>query len=147
MQPLNLTAPMRNSVSRVGVILAAICAILIVALSALALSGVADSLNVRIVTYLILPGVFAFGLVLIPLGLWLQRRRERRAGSGAPAVSLPVVDLNSAAARRTLLLATLLGAVALIVLGATGYQGVEVLESVEFCGQACHTTMQPEATA
>jgi hypothetical protein len=147
MQPLDLTAPMRNSVSRVGVILAAICAILIVGLYALALSGLADSLNLRIVTYLVLPGVFALGLVLIPLGLWLQRRRERKAGRGAPATSLPVVDLNSAAARRTLLLATLLGAVALILLGAAGYQGVEVLESVEFCGQACHTAMQPEASA
>ena len=147
MQPLDLSAPMRNPVSRVGVIVAAICAILIVALSALALTGLADSLNLRIVAYLILPGVFALGLVLIPLGLWLQRRRERKAASGAPATPLPVVDLNSAAARRTLLLATLLGTVALILLGAAGYQGVEVLESVQFCGQACHTTMQPEATA
>ncbi len=147
MQELDLTASMRNSVSRVGVILAAICAILIIGLSALALSGVAESLNLRIVTYLILPGVFALGLVLIPLGLWLQRRRERKAARGAPPASLPVIDLNSTASRRTLLLATLLGAGALLILGAAGYQGVEVLESVQFCGQACHTTMQPEATA
>jgi hypothetical protein len=33
-----------------------------------------------------------------------------------------------------------------IVAGAT-YKGVEVMESVEFCGLACHSVMQPEFTA
>ncbi|MGO9514795.1 MAG: NapC/NirT family cytochrome c [Steroidobacteraceae bacterium] len=147
MQKLDFAAPMRNSVSRVGAIVAVLCAILIIVISGLALAGLAGGLHLRIAAYLILPGVFVLGLALIPIGLWLQRRRERKAGGGATPASLPLVDLNSAATRRALLLFTLLGCGAVIILVGAGYQGVEVLESVEFCGQACHTTMQPEATA
>lgn len=138
---------MRNIVTRVGVILAVICAILIIVISVLELAGLAGDLHLKIIAYVILPGVFVLGLALIPIGLWLQRRRERKAGSGAVPAPLPVVNLNSAGARRDLILLALLGGGAVIILIGAGYRGVEVLESVEFCGQACHTIMQPEATA
>ena len=35
---------------------------------------------------------------------------------------------------------------AVVVAGAT-FKGVEVMESVEFCGMACHKVMEPEHTA
>jgi len=40
-----------------------------------------------------------------------------------------------------------IGLVSLVLLGAATYKGVEVMESVEFCGTTCHTVMQPEYTA
>ena len=39
---------------------------------------------VSIVTHLILPGIFLLGLLLIPVGIWLKRRREARQGWPAP---------------------------------------------------------------
>jgi nitrate/TMAO reductase-like tetraheme cytochrome c subunit len=60
---------------------------------------------------------------------------------------LPVFDLNSPSTRGWM--AVLLGATMLniVVLAGATYKGVEVMESVEFCGEACHTVMQPEYTA
>ena len=37
--------------------------------------------------------------------------------------------------------------VGVVVLAVGTYKGVEYMESVEFCGTACHTVMQPEYTA
>ena len=140
--------PLRNSLSRLGAIVATLCAIPILMIAALNVAGLAGGLHLRIVAYLILPGGFVLGLALIAIGLWLRRHRERKAaGSSAAPQSWPVVDLSSAVTRRALLLVTLLGCAALIILAGAGYKGVEVLESVAFCAGACHTTMQPEAAA
>src|SRR5512134_296157 len=38
-----------------------------------------------ILTFLILPGVFLLGLVLIPVGLWRARRRRREAAARGEA--------------------------------------------------------------
>jgi hypothetical protein len=40
-----------------------------------------------IVTFLLLLAVFALGLVLIPLGLWRERRRQRAGLSGRSALA------------------------------------------------------------
>lgn len=98
-----------------------------------------------IVAFLFLPALFVLGLLLIPLGLWLARRRERReAGAGARSL---VIDLN---VPRTRYLVTVVGAltfVNLIIVGTGTYKGVQTMESTEFCGGACHSVMSPEATA
>src|SRR5208282_6897022 len=97
-------------------IVAVLCAVLIIVISVLELAGLAGGLPLNIAAYLILPGIFVLGLVLIPIGLWLERRRERKAGGGAAPAPLPVVDLNSAASRRALVLLALLGCGAVIIL-------------------------------
>ena len=147
MPKLALALP-RNTTSRIGAVLAGVCAILIVLLAALEVGGVAAGLRLRILAYLLLPAGFVLGLVLLALGLWLERRRQRRAArrSGA-ALPLPVLDLNSAATRGTVLLVLLGVCAAAIILDGAGYEGIQVLESVEFCSQACHSVMQPEASA
>jgi len=138
----------RNTTSRIGAILAAVSAILIVLLAVLDIGGFAAGLRLRILAYLILPAAFVLGLVLLAIGLWLERRHQHRtAHRHGSAASLPVIDLNSAATRRTALLLVLGACTAAIVLGGSGYQGIKVLESVEFCSQACHSVMQPEASA
>ena len=52
---------------------------------------------IGIVFFLVLPGLFVFGLLLIPLGAWLERRRERRGTHAAPG--WPVLDFNDPATR------------------------------------------------
>ena len=77
-----------------------------------------------------------------------QRHRRRKAArrSGA-ATPLPVIDLDNAATRVAALLLLLSGCATVIILAGAGYQGIGVLESVQFCSQACHLQMQPEASA
>lgn len=139
----------RNTLSLLGVILAAASAVLILLLAALSLVGLSDGPHAGVITYVVLPSLFVIGLALVPIGLALQRRRERRAAARAqsPPPALPVIDLNSPAMRASVLAYLLLAVASLGVLAGAGYKGVEVLESTQFCGQACHDTMQPEAVA
>ncbi len=138
----------RNTTSRVGVILTVACAALIVLLSALEITGLGGNLHFRILAYLILPALLVLGLVLMAIGLWLERIARRKAArlSGS-ATPLPVIDLNDAATRGALLLLLLGGGATALILAGAGYQGIQVLESVQFCSQACHVQMQPEASA
>ena len=52
-----------------------------------------------ILFYLLLPGVFFAGLALIPLGIYLRKRREK--SRGAYPEDFPPLDLKHIALRRT----------------------------------------------
>src|SRR5450755_3170565 len=55
---------------------------------------------IGILVFLILPGIFVLGLLLIPLGIWLRRRNLRRSGQ-LPGI-YPAIDLGLPVVRRTL---------------------------------------------
>src|ERR1039457_2610600 len=55
---------------------------------------------IGILVYLILPGVFVLGLLLIPLGIWLRRRSLTQART-LPTI-FPAIDLTLPVVRRTL---------------------------------------------
>jgi hypothetical protein len=100
-----------------------------------------------IVTFLIIPGFFVLGLLLIPFGLWRERRRERLAKERGEAVpGFPVIDLNRSSTRKAALIFVVLSAVNLVILSVGTYKGLEVMDSTAFCGAACHTVMEPEYT-
>jgi hypothetical protein len=97
-----------------------------------------------IIFFLVLPAVFVFGLLLMPLGVYLRRRRQRR---GKPAARWPRIDLNEPW-QRTVAFFVLIGtAVNVVVLSLAAYRGIEYMDSVSFCGQVCHKVMAPEYTA
>jgi hypothetical protein len=136
-----------NLISLIGTAIAVATLVLMASLFAMELFGFEGGPYIGILTYLILPMIFVFGLILIPIGAILYRRRIRKSPGGDGTQLLPVFDLNVQATRRWMLIlagATMLNIV--IVAGAT-YKGVHVMESVEFCGLACHSVMEPEHTA
>lgn len=142
-----LASMTRNGISLFGTGLAIAALVLIISLFFMTQVGFEGGPYLGIMTFLILPMVFVVGLILIPVGTLLYRRRMRRAPGGETMPALPVFDLNEPKTRRWLLI--LLGATmfnVVLVAGAT-YKGVEVMESVEFCGLACHSVMEPEHTA
>jgi len=100
---------------------------------------------IGLLVYLILPGVFVLGLLLIPFGIWLRRRNLRSAGT-LPTV-YPTIDLHLPVVRHTMewvALATLLN---LLIISTASYRGVQYMDSVSFCGTTCHTVMAPEYAA
>ena len=136
-----------NRLSLAGTALAIMGLVLIVSLFVMERLGFEGGPYIGILTYLILPMIFVTGLILIPIGAILYRRRLRRTPGGESTPLMPIFDLNQPKTRHWMMVfvaATMLNIV--IVAGAT-FKGVEVMESVDFCGMACHSVMEPEHTA
>jgi nitrate/TMAO reductase-like tetraheme cytochrome c subunit len=93
---------------------------------------------------LILPGVFVLGLLLIPVGMWLHRRRLRLQGQ-LPA-AYPQINLADPIFRRGVEFVLAATFVNFILVGTASYRGVAYMDSPNFCGAACHV-MYPEYTA
>jgi len=137
-----------NIVSLIGTMTIALSLLLIGALLIMQAMGFEGGAYLGIITFVVLPMGFLTGIVIVPLGIWLQKRRDAKAAAeGRPVGHLPIIDLNRETTR-----GVLLGFVALavpIVALAAGltYKAVHFMDSDEFCGMACHKVMEPEYTA
>jgi len=100
---------------------------------------------IGVLIFLILPGFFVAGLFLIPLGMWLHWRELKARGEIQQ--EYPQVDLSSGTVRRGLELVAALTLLNFVIIGTASYQGVNYMDTTEFCGQTCHTVMIPEFTA
>ncbi len=137
----------RSATSVVGVALTTASAVVIVSLIAIGMLGFRGSAYLGILAYLVLPTLFALGLLLIPIGLWQQRRKLQRAlARGEAPPPLPVIDLNRPRTRRALVVFVAATAANIVILGAATYEGVQLMDSTAFCG-SCHRVMDPEHTA
>ncbi|HYT60953.1 MAG TPA: NapC/NirT family cytochrome c, partial [Haliangiales bacterium] len=96
---------------------------------------------IGVLTYLVAPVFLVIGLALTGLGILRWRRRIARKGEAILALR---IDLSRTRDRR--LMAVFLSfAVVFLLFSAVGtYHTYHFTESVQFCGQACHTVMQPE---
>jgi hypothetical protein len=74
MRPVLLTA-LRHLISRIGVALTTASAVLFIFLLVIDLLGFLQNPYAGIVVFIMLPVLFVLGLLLIPVGLWLERRR------------------------------------------------------------------------
>jgi NapC/NirT cytochrome c family, N-terminal region len=100
---------------------------------------------IGLLVFLILPGIFVLGLLLIPLGIWLKRRSLR--SSAQLPQSYPAIDLRLPMVRRTIEWVALATVINLLIIGTASYRGVEYMDSTSFCGTTCHQVMDPEYTA
>ncbi len=107
--------------------------------------GGVDNPYIGILIFLILPGIFAAGLVLIPLGV-LWRRRKLLASGTLPEI-YPRIDLAQPALRRAMGMVGGMTILNVAIFGTASYRGVHYMESVQFCGETCHTVMAPEYSA
>jgi nitrate/TMAO reductase-like tetraheme cytochrome c subunit len=95
------------------------------------------------ILYLLFTGLIVAGFVLIPAGMILERRR-RKAGAHAGALSEFVFDLRVAEHRYVALSLLVSGLLVIVLSGVGAYQSFHATESVAFCGQLCHSVMNPE---
>ena len=100
---------------------------------------------VGILLFLILPGVFILGLVLIPIGIVLRRRKLRDAGE-LPTV-YPEIDFQTPLVRNSLVFIFCATVLNVMIFGFASYRGVSYMDSTTFCGLTCHTVMAPEYSA
>ena len=134
----------RNPVSVAGAIVVTLAAALFLWFFMMDLFGVHANPYLGIVFFLIVPGIFVFGLVLIPIGMLLERRRQKK---GLSPGTWPRLDLNLTSHRRTVIAVAALTLVNMVIVSLAAYRGVEYMDSPEFCGQVCHEVMEPEWAA
>jgi hypothetical protein len=90
----------RSPISIAGMVLTTISAVLFLVVFLADLFGLHTNPYIGILFFIVLPALFLVGLVLIPLGAWIERRR-RAAGKAPSAISWPRIDLNDPAQRLT----------------------------------------------
>src|SRR3954452_7036740 len=83
-----------NLLSLLGVVLVTAATIFWIVLLPTLWSGQVENPYMGLLLFMALPGVFFTGLMLIPLGMWLKRRR------GHLPVTFPPLDLQNASFRR-----------------------------------------------
>lgn len=137
----------RSTISLIGTAIAVAALVLILSLFMIEQFGFEGGPYLGILTYLILPMICISGLILIPIGAMLWRRKISKLAGGEATPLMPVFDLNVPKTRHWLLIFLVATMFNVIILSAATYKGVEVMESVEFCGLACHSVMEPEHTA
>ncbi len=138
----------QNRLTETGAVLAALAILFFISFQVIeALTPVSNPYT-GLWTFLILPVVMIAGLTLIPVGYFRERARRRRL---YPEIQewprLPHFDPNNPGHRKA---AAVVGLGALLVIpliGVSSYQGYHYTESTGFCGQVCHTVMQPEYTS
>ncbi len=136
----------QNWVSLAGLILAGGGFFSLVCLMAMDFFAEFKNPYIGILTYFIAPGFLGLGLVIVAVGMVLERRQLAKARQDATSW-LPVIDLNRPGHRKILGSVGGFTAILLLVLAVSSYRSYHFTESKQFCGQTCHTVMKPEFTA
>jgi nitrate/TMAO reductase-like tetraheme cytochrome c subunit len=96
---------------------------------------------VGILTYFVAPAFLFFGLFLTTIG---ALRERKKLGESAGLLPKMVVDLSRPRDRKIMGF-FIVGSLVFLLLSAVGsYHSYHFTESTQFCGQTCHTVMQPE---
>jgi hypothetical protein len=96
--------------------------------------------------YIILPGFMIIGLLMIPIGMRINRKKARKATQEGKELNWPVIDFNTQTTRNAGMI-FIVGTVVLLIISSIGsYEAFHYTESVEFCGKLCHNVMEPEYT-
>jgi hypothetical protein len=117
----------------IGAVLTTVSAVFFLVVFLADLFGLHTNPYIGVVFFLVLPAAFVIGLVLFAVGTW--------------PTSWPRIDLNNPTQRTTALIVLALTIANVVIVSMAAYRGVEYMDSVAFCGQVCHTPMQPEFVA
>jgi len=134
----------RHPLSLVGAALTTISAFVFIFVLLADLFGLHSNPYFGLVFFVILPIIFVAGLLMIPGGIYLDRRRRRR---GLAPLRMPRIDLNQPAHYRAAIMVLALTFVNVMIVSLAAYRAVEYMDSTQFCGQVCHTVMEPEFVA
>ncbi|HDS01932.1 MAG TPA: cytochrome C [candidate division Zixibacteria bacterium] len=135
-----------NFISSVGSAIAIVAGLMVVTMLVVSIFTEIENPYLGIFSFMILPAILIFGLILIPVGMLRQWRREKR-GERVEKTRWPYVDLNLKSHRNAFFI-FIFGTFFFVVFTAVGsYQAFHFSESVKFCGTTCHSVMEPEHTA
>jgi hypothetical protein len=134
----------RHPVSIVGAWLVTLSAFIFILVFLIDIFGLHTNPYFGLIFFVILPVFFVLGLLMIPFGIFLERRRRAH---GLPPRELPRIDLNNPIHQRGVVMILALSIVNLLIVSLAAYRAVDYMDSTEFCGRVCHTVMEPEYVA
>jgi nitrate/TMAO reductase-like tetraheme cytochrome c subunit len=133
---------LRNPISLAGVALVIVAAANIFLFVLIDLIGNKPSPYVGILAYMVSPAFLILGLLLMLAGVLVERKKKVH-----PSEFYPRIDLNDPGQRGAVFSFLTFLIVFAVVSAAGSYKAYEFTDSVQFCGQLCHTVMNPEFTA
>jgi hypothetical protein len=136
---MKLPRSIYNWLSITGFIIAVNSALLILVLFIFSLMSSNANIYNGVFTYIILPVILIIGLIIIPVGMLIKRKRIKVADQ-----RWPVLDLNKPHSRQGLVLISVITFLFLIISAMGSYEAFNYTESVDFCGRLCHKVMNPE---
>ena len=142
---MKLPRTYHNWLSYLGTAVAGMALIVFTAVLALYMLTGRHQPYAGLVLFILIPAIFLTGLALIPVGMFLEWRHEKKTGEWTIA-RLPIIDFNNARHRNA---AFIFSVGALFVALFSGFVSLEAFrytESPTFCGEVCHTVMRPEYT-
>ncbi len=135
-----------NIISLLGMLTSAISAVVIVLFLALQAFRGFENPYLEIVTFFLLPMGVLSGGVLTYFGAWRTRSKHRR-NPDVDLPPLPRLDFNDPSKLRLVGFFAVVTVVFFAIIGVATIKGFEFSESTAFCGEVCHTPMEPEHTA
>lgn len=132
----------RNWISRAGVFIVTAATVFFLFLLPSLFSGAVTHPYLGILHFVVLPLIFVLGLLLIPLGLYVDRKR-----GGNPVLEPAERTWSHPMLRQLVVFIGIATAINIMVFSQLSYRAVHFMDSTQFCGTACHQVMQPEYTA
>jgi len=143
---MKLPSSIRNWISISGTVLAMFNLSVILALFLLNTAFGFGGSYIGLFIYIILPGFMIIGLLMIPVGIRINRKKALKAAQEGKELNWPVIDFNSVETRNAGII-FIAGTIVLLIISSVGsYEAFHYTESVEFCGKLCHKVMEPEYT-
>ena len=140
-----------NWITLLGAVIVSSSAVTVLAALAIDLTSTRLNTYAAAILFLVVPGLMALGLLLIPLGLLRERRRARRS-AGAPLEADSVLAafthaMESDTVRKRVAFVLLMTVLNVFIFTSVTYRAVTFMETPRFCGAVCHQVMQPEYDA
>ena len=143
---MKLPESSKNWLSIIGSIIALINFVIIIFLFIISTIFNKGNTYLGLFIYIILPGFMIMGLLMIPIGMIIRRRKQRRDAENGK-LRLPLIDLNDVRHRNAFTVFTIATIVILFLSTYGSFEAYHFTESVDFCGKLCHQVMEPEHTA
>ncbi len=136
-----------NRTAQLGVIITTSSFITFLFMEAMQIIGLITNAYIGLITYLLLPSLFVFGLILIPIAWFLYQRSDGRSIRHIMSERFEPDELESKPTGSPLFITIfLLTILNILFLSGAGLSGLHFMDSPAFCGTACHQVMNPEWT-
>jgi hypothetical protein len=133
-----------NWTSILGASIAVIAFFLIVFFFVISVLFDQGSSYMGLIIYIVLPIFMVIGMLLIPIGMLIQIRRNKKQIFISEGMRWPKVDLNDQKHRNAFTLFVVISFIFLFLSSIGSYEAFVYSESVPFCGTLCHEVMEPE---